>query len=110
MRKLGAAEIVYDYELGLKNMILPITLVFESKEVDLFQHRPKIDAAIRKWKSIHSLLGARIVAFHDTNHTFSNERYFAHANLDKQSTLYNVCYLRLVVQEDTPNLSKYVDI
>lgn len=110
MRKLGAAEIVYDYELRLKNMILPITLVFESQGVDLFQHRPKIDAAILKWKSIHSLLGARIVALPDPNHTFSNERYFAQANQDKQSSLYNVSYLRLVVDEETPNLAKYVDI
>jgi hypothetical protein len=92
LRKLGAAEIVYDYELRLRNMILPITLVFDSK-IDLFENRSKVDAAIRKWKSLHPLLGARIIAKPDADSSkFSKERYFAKASDEKIASLDNVNY------------------
>ena len=110
LRKLGAGEIVYDYEIRLRNMILPITLVFDSK-IDLFEHRSKVDAAIRKWKSLHPLLGARIVAKPDQDPSkFSKERYFAKASDEKIASLDNVSYMRLLGANKNTNLTRYVDL
>ena len=110
LRKLGAAEIVYDYELRLKNMILPITLVFDSK-IDLFDHRSKVDAAIRKWKSLHPLLGARVVSKPDADPSkFSKERFFAKASDEKIASLDNVSYMRLLGANKNTNLTRYVDL
>lgn len=110
-RKLGAAEIVYDYELRLKNMILPCTLLFDA-ELDLFEYKPKINSAIYKWKALHPFLGARIVTKPDpiAEHKFSNERYFASASEQKLSSLDNVQYLKLDTYNQKSDLHRYVDI
>ena len=110
LRKLGAAEILYDYELRLRNMILPETIVFDSK-IDLFEHRSKVDAAIRKWKSLHPLLGAKLVAKPDADPSkFSKERYYAKASDEKIASLENVNYVRLLGANKNTNLTRYVDL
>lgn len=108
--KLGGAEMVYDYELGLGNMILPCTLVFDCDGVDLLEHKSKIDAAIKKWKSMHPKLGAKIVSKPDPLHKFSNERYFARASEEKLTSLDNVSYLRLIANTSAFNYARYVDL
>lgn len=100
LRKLGASEIVYDYEIRLKNMILPIVLVFDAheKQFDLLTHRIQIDQAIQKWKSIHPIFNTKIIALPDpdpSHAAFSNERYFAWASPEKIASLENIKYARL---------------
>jgi hypothetical protein len=100
LRKLGAAEIVYDYELRLGGMILPLTLLFDT-DIDLFEHRSTLEKAIKRWQSVHPLLGAKIVVKPDPNPShikFSNERFFSTITTSHEP---NVQFLKLVKNTST---------
>ncbi|CAF0919734.1 unnamed protein product [Brachionus calyciflorus] len=95
IRKLGAAELVYEYEIPTKGLLLPFTLVFNSC-VNLFEHKNKIEKAINKWKTSHPFLCAKIQTKQDLEHAdFSRERYFVYASKDKIKSMDNVKYLIL---------------
>lgn len=82
IRKMGAGEIVYDYELKLKGCILPFSLIFESK-INLFEYKTQIENALNAWKRIHPFLCSKILVQNDSKHVFSHERYFCYASKEK---------------------------
>jgi hypothetical protein len=98
LRKLGAAEVVYDYELKLKGCVLPFTMILSS-EIDLFAQKSLIDDSLRKWKELHPFLNAKIVNLDSENpndeNRFSQERYFALMDPELSNNLENISYLRL---------------
>ena len=77
LRKLGAAEIVFDYEFSLKGCILPYTLVVNTTH-DLLASRDLVDQAVQSWKSLHPFLRSRIVVLDtdtdDNNNSTSTSR------------------------------------
>jgi hypothetical protein len=100
LRKLGNAELVYEYEIKHKGVILPFTFLFSStNNTDLFAHKPKIDKSIHKWKQMHTFLNCRVAildpANPDDSKGFSRERFFALMSSDRIQSLENITYLRL---------------
>lgn len=93
IRKLGSAELIYEYEMKTKGMILPFTILFESKK-KLFEYKEKIESAINSWKNVHPFLCAKILTKPDPVHLeFSRERYFVYASKEKIKSVDNVKYI-----------------
>ena len=105
LRKLGGAEIVYDYELKQQGCILPVSLLFTTK-INLFESKHLIEDAIRNWKKYHPFLCSKImikdendniITRQDENYmnTFSLDRYFVLADQSKINGFDNIKYYRL---------------
>jgi hypothetical protein len=102
LRKLGNAELVYEYEINHKGVILPFTFLFSAAKdngVDLFAHKAHIDKCIHKWKQMHTFLNCRVAILDEANPRdekgFSRERFFALMPPDRMRSLENITYLRL---------------
>ena len=98
LRKLGNAELIYDFEIKHNGCVLPFTFLFSSS-VDLFAYKAEIERAIHKWRQKHTFLNSRIVILDPGNPRdekgYSRERFFALQNPAKMASLENVSYLRL---------------
>lgn len=71
IRKLGAAEIIYDYEHSIGNVILAHSFVIESK-INLFQDLNLLNQAFVYWKNHYSLLRSCIFTIDQPASTAAN--------------------------------------
>lgn len=95
IRKLGAAELIYDYEHSIGNIILSHAFKVSSK-LDLFEHISSIDRAIFNWKQINALLRCKIITLAtDNNKLISSEKYLSFADEEKINSSENVFFVSL---------------
>ena len=102
IRKLGNAEVIYDYEHNShKNVILIDSFVIESK-INLYANLNLLNKAIFYWKQQNLLLRSAILTLdsqassaYTRKEIISSEKYFVYANENRINNNDNCKYYRL---------------
>ena len=102
LRKLGASELIYDYELTNKCHILVASMRFTSK-FDFFMDTKLVESSLHAWKLLNPFLRAKIVAQgHRATQQdvfFASDRYFL-LSTEKTPGLDNVGFYRAEYDRD----------
>jgi hypothetical protein len=100
LRKLGACEIVYDYEASIGNLYLVHAFKIKTN-LNIAKKRFLVENAILIWKQANPLLNSRIL-------TIGKDKYFALADKSKTSSCDNLTmYLLKSGEQNTSDSDQY---
>jgi hypothetical protein len=101
LRKLGPAELIYDYELTNKSHMLVSAMKFVTR-FDIFSDTRLIETSLHAWKCLHPFLRTKIVnQSKDTRgEYFSGDRWFL-VNTEKSTNLDNVGFYKTEYDKDS---------
>jgi hypothetical protein len=88
MRKMGAAEVLYDHEVSIGNLFLVHSFKIQTK-INFIENRELVVNAINYWKQINPLLNSKILTV-DKDECFATEKYFVYADESKINTCDNL--------------------